>query len=71
MATKPVFFDVNNIPGHWTFLQKHEEGNWQIDRKNDSIKMRKLQKKQRLRRYRKKFLKKKHSNKKLRNMKGV
>ena len=45
MGTKPVFFDVNNIPGHWTFLPKHEEVEWQIDRKNDSIKMRKLQKK--------------------------
>ena len=46
MATKPVFYDVSNIPWYWTFLQKHEEVNWQIDRRNDTIKMRKLQKKQ-------------------------
>ena len=69
MAAKPVFFDTSSLYCDWTLTsQQQEEVNWQIARRRDVREMVKQQKKQRLKRLKEKFLKKKYSNKNLRNV---
>ena len=72
MAAKPVFFDTSGLYCDWTLTsqQQQEEVNWQIARRRDVREMVKQQKKQRLKRLKEKFLKKKYSNKNLRNVKN-
>ena len=71
MAAKPVFFDTSSLYCDWTLTsQQQEEVNWQIARRRDVREMVKQQKKQRLKRLKEKFLKKKYSNKNLRNVKN-